>query len=153
MRPPPVAPARCETATRAATRTLRHGAPARGLDPLGAKTRTGCPCRSPAMKNGRCPAGQARGKAPHGGGSTGPRTAAGLARLRAARTRHGFYGAESQAALRREDEFIAETRALLALVRAGAQPADPVGAPAVRLAGAAAPRLQKVRRSGRTHTT
>jgi len=30
----------------------------------------------------------------HGGASTGPRTAAGLARIRKARTVHGLYGAE-----------------------------------------------------------
>ena len=98
------------------TGPLRNGNP-RG-DPnlaprCGAKTRAGCPCRSPAMANGRCRM--------HGGASTGPRTEAGLARLRAARTTHGFYGAESQAARRRTDDFIAETRALVALARAGAR--------------------------------
>jgi hypothetical protein len=98
------------------TGPLRNGNP-RG-DPnlaprCGAKTRAGCPCRSPAMANSRCRM--------HGGASTGPRTEAGLARLRAARTTHGFYGAESQAALRRTDDFIAETRALVALARAGAR--------------------------------
>ena len=30
----------------------------------------------------------------HGGASTGPRTAAGLERIRKARTRHGLYSAE-----------------------------------------------------------
>ena len=40
----------------------------------GARTRAGTPCRSPAMPNGRCRM--------HGGASTGPRTAAGLARIR-----------------------------------------------------------------------
>ena len=59
----------------------------------GAMTRAGTPCRSPAMPNGRCRM--------HGGTSTGPRTAAGLARLRKARTMHGLYGAEMQE-LRRE---------------------------------------------------
>jgi hypothetical protein len=43
----------------------------------GAKTRAGRPCRSPAMKNGRCRM--------HGGTSTGPRTDAGLERCRQAR--------------------------------------------------------------------
>jgi hypothetical protein len=57
-----------------------------------ARTRGGTPCRSPAMPNGRCRM--------HGGTSTGPRTALGLARIRAARTRHGLYGAE-MAELRR----------------------------------------------------
>ena len=37
----------------------------------------------------------------HGGASTGPKTAAGLARIRAARTVHGLYGAE-MAELRRQ---------------------------------------------------
>ena len=36
----------------------------------------------------------------HGGASTGPKTAAGLARIRKARTVHGLYGAE-MAELRR----------------------------------------------------
>jgi hypothetical protein len=41
------------------------------------------------MANGRCRM--------HGGRSTGPRTPEGLARLAAARTRHGAYNAESRA--------------------------------------------------------
>lgn len=52
----------------------------------GARTREGRPCRGPAMPNGRCRM--------HGGASTGPRTAEGLARLRAARTRTGLNTAE-----------------------------------------------------------
>jgi hypothetical protein len=52
----------------------------------GARTRSGCPCRSPAMANGRCRM--------HGGASTGPRTREGIARIRAARTRTGLYSAE-----------------------------------------------------------
>jgi len=47
----------------------------------GARTRVGGCCRQPAMRNGRC--------RPHGGLSTGPRTAAGLARSRRARLSHG----------------------------------------------------------------
>jgi len=55
--------------------------PARGLDPRG--TRTGCPCRSPAIHGKlRCPAGQARGQAPHGGRSPGPRVPETLPRQR-----------------------------------------------------------------------
>ena len=54
----------------------------------GAKTRNGSPCRSPAMPNGRCRM--------HGGRSTGPRTPEGLERVRAARTKHGNYGADAQ---------------------------------------------------------
>ena len=71
---------------------LRNGNP-RG-DPnaaprCGARTRAGCPCRAPAMANGRCRM--------HGGRSTGPRTPEGLARLAAARTKHGAYNAASRA--------------------------------------------------------
>jgi hypothetical protein len=53
----------------------------------GAKTRSGTPCRAPAMANGRCRM--------HGGKSTGPRTPEGLARSRKANWKHGFYSAES----------------------------------------------------------
>jgi hypothetical protein len=52
----------------------------------GACTRAGRSCRQPAMANGRCRF--------HGGKSTGPRTAAGLANSRAARRTHGGYSAE-----------------------------------------------------------
>jgi hypothetical protein len=47
----------------------------------GAKTRAGCACRQPAMKNGRCRL--------HGGKSTGARTDAGQRRARSARLVHG----------------------------------------------------------------
>jgi hypothetical protein len=62
----------------------------------GARTRAGCPCRQPAMANGRCRL--------HGGKSTGPRTPEGLARSRAARLVHGYrtrelIGLRSRAAL------------------------------------------------------
>lgn len=52
----------------------------------GACTRAGEACQAPAMVNGRCRM--------HGGASTGPRTAEGLARVVKARTRHGLYSAE-----------------------------------------------------------
>jgi hypothetical protein len=52
----------------------------------GARTRAGTPCLRWSMPNGRCRL--------HGGCSTGPRTAEGLARIRAARTVHGGRGAE-----------------------------------------------------------
>lgn len=55
----------------------------------GARTRSGAPCQGPAMPNGRCRM--------HGGASTGPRTAEGLARMRAAKTKHGRYAAEAVA--------------------------------------------------------
>lgn len=65
----------------------------------GAKTRSGAPCRSPAMACGRCRM--------HGGSSTGPRTAEGAERSRRANWKHG----------RRSDEYVAQHRAALALVR------------------------------------
>jgi ribosomal protein L32 len=54
----------------------------------GARTRAGTPCRSPAMRNGRCRM--------HGGLSTGPTSPEGLARLVQARTVHGVYGAKER---------------------------------------------------------
>jgi len=95
---------------------LRNGNP-RGNPNLaprcGARTRQGCPCKGPAMRNGRCRM--------HGGRSTGPRTAEGLARLRAARTRHGGYSAEARAFERSCRVLIRDTRVLLALAERPAE--------------------------------
>src|SRR5271154_6002927 len=55
----------------------------------GAKTRAGVACQAPGMANGRCRI--------HGGTSTGPRTAEGLARSAAARTTRGTYAAANWA--------------------------------------------------------
>ena len=52
----------------------------------GAKTRSGCACRQPAMANDRCRF--------HGGKSTGPRTEAGRAQARRNRLVHGLRSAE-----------------------------------------------------------
>ncbi len=69
----------------------RRGNPDLGLAPrCGARTRAGCPCRAPAIR------GRLRCRM-HGGRSTGPRTSEGMARLRAARTVHGAYSAETRA--------------------------------------------------------
>ena len=92
---------------------LRHGNP-RGNPNLaprcGARTRSGGCCRSPAMKNGRCRM--------HGGKSTGPRTEAGRARIRAARMLHGKYGSQTVAEVRRQIALMKELRmALRALDR------------------------------------
>ena len=65
----------------------------------GAKTRSGQPCRAPAMANGRCRM--------HGGKSTGPRTPAGLERSRKANLKHGLYSAEYRA----EMAFLRQLRA------------------------------------------
>ena len=108
----------------------------------GARTRRGTPCGCPAMR------GKKRCRM-HGGRSAGPRTAEGLARIRAARTAHGFYTAESKAARRyaaaikaearaelvrrRAAEVVAATRALLALQRAGAHPVDAIVAHRLRV--------------------
>jgi len=56
----------------------------------GARTRSGCACRGPAIH------GKLRCRM-HGGRSTGPRTPKGIADLRAARTIHGHDGAEARA--------------------------------------------------------
>ncbi len=68
----------------------------------GARTRAGTPCLGRPMPNGRCRM--------HGGCSTGPRTAEGLARIRAARTVHGGRGADAR-----------ELRALIRELKAGAK--------------------------------
>jgi hypothetical protein len=69
----------------------RRGNPKIALAPrCGARTRAGCPCRAPAIR------GKQRCRM-HGGRSTGPRTEAGMARLRVARTVHGDYGGTARA--------------------------------------------------------
>jgi hypothetical protein len=73
----------------------------------GARTRAGTPCRAAAMPNGRCRM--------HGGPSTGPRTEAGKARIRASRTKHGR---KSQAAIRQRREARATLRMLRELLAA-----------------------------------
>ena len=68
---------------------LRHGnrpGDYAKLPRCGARTRAGGCCRQPAMRHGRCRM--------HGGLSTGPRTAEGLARSRRARWKHGFCSTE-----------------------------------------------------------
>lgn len=93
---------------------LRNGNP-RGNPNLaprcGAHTRAGCACRAPAMANGRCRM--------HGGASTGPRTEAGRARIRAAQLKHGGYAAAGQQAQQRLSALIRQTRAALAALRKG----------------------------------
>jgi hypothetical protein len=145
------------------TGPLRNGNP-RGNPNLaprcGAKTRTprSGPCRAPAMANGRCRM--------HGGPSTGPRTVEGLARLRAARTKHGLYSAENIAArrhaaavvaearaalvLHRAAAVVAETRALLVLHRAGAHPVETIAPHRLRVVEVAAPSRGKRRLGGKT---
>lgn len=61
----------------------------------GARTRAGEACQAPAMPNGRCRM--------HGGASTGPRTAEGLARVVKGRTRAVCGQDAGTAALVREE--------------------------------------------------
>ena len=84
--------------------------PARGLDPRGARTRAGCPCQAPALR------GKLRCRL-HGGRSTGPRTPAGLAKIRAARTIHGNYGAKERAVNRYRITLLCRTRVTVAAKR------------------------------------
>ncbi len=73
------------------------------------RKRTGEPCRAPAMPNGRCHK--------HGGASTGPRSAEGMARLRRVPLRHGRRGAEARQAARDRSEARKVLAALNCLLR------------------------------------
>jgi len=75
----------------------------------GARTRAGCSCRQPAMKNGRCRM--------HGGLSTGPRTPEGRERCRRARLTHGGYSAHVRALRVAARAHRRRVRALAALMR------------------------------------
>ena len=91
---------------------LKNGAPAG--DPTSAprcnaRTRAGAPCRQPAMPNGRCRM--------HGGRSTGPTTQAGHASIAAARTTHGYYGADGRAFRAGVRKLHARAKLLTALAR------------------------------------
>jgi hypothetical protein len=97
------------------TGPLRNGNP-RGNPNLaprcGAKARSGLPCRAPAMKNGRCQM--------HGGKSTGPKTAEGMARMAAAHTTHGRFaacGAAERAERRYMRTMVVRTRLLAEALR------------------------------------
>lgn len=71
----------------------------------GAKTRRGTPCRCRAMPNGRCRL--------HGGLSTGPRTTAGIERIRKAVTKHGRYSAAAKAEMQRFRTLVKDCQAAL----------------------------------------
>ncbi len=63
------------------------------------------PCRRYAMANGRCHL--------HGGKCTGPKTPDGIARIKAAKTKHGFYSAGAIAERKYIREFMRTARAAL----------------------------------------
>lgn len=73
----------------------------------GAQSRSGAPCRGPAMANGRCRM--------HGGASTGPRTPEGLANSRKARWKHGLYSAERKQ-LRRQLRWVGQFASVLSRI-------------------------------------
>ena len=116
----------------------------------GARTRAGCPCRGPAMANGKCRM--------HGGASTGPRTQDGIERLRAARTSHGYHGPAGKRFREHTAVIRARGRAITALSKAhapaeewaavlagiGAGPAGP--GPAVKNVGRTLCNVSGVRR-------
>jgi len=84
--PPSTPPAGTPSSTAAPLRRgrLKNGNPSGDFlaaPRCGAKTRAGCPCRQPAMKNGRCRL--------HGGKSMGARTAEGKRRVQTVRLVHG----------------------------------------------------------------
>jgi hypothetical protein len=87
----------------------------------GARTRQGGCCRQPAMASRRGGGGRCRF---HGGKSTGPRTAQGLARARAARLVHGGYSAEI---IDLRKEAARRVRRLRALIAAANQTRIPAG--------------------------
>ena len=74
----------------------------------GAKNRRGSPCQCPAMANGRCRL--------HGGLSTGPKTLAGIARIRQALTKHGGYSEAAKADRLSMRTLLKESRELLRTV-------------------------------------
>ncbi len=74
-----------------------------------ARTRRGTQCQCPAMRNGRCRL--------HGGRSTGPKTAAGIERIRLARTKHGRYSMTARDVRRAVAELLRDAQALLDRIR------------------------------------
>ena len=70
-----------------------------------AKNRRGALCQCPAMSNGRCRL--------HGGLSTGPKTPAGIERIRQAVTKHGRYSGRAIAEREQYRKLIQHCREML----------------------------------------
>ena len=81
-----------------------------------AKTRRGTRCQCPAMKNGRCRL--------HGGLSTGPRTPAGIERIRQAVTKHGRYSKTRKDEQRDFLRLLKDAQALLDRMQTGSTKPD-----------------------------
>ena len=73
-----------------------------------AKNRRGTPCQCPAMLNGRCRL--------HGGLSTGPKTLAGIERIRQAVTKHGRYSKWARAERTHYRKLLQHCRETLATI-------------------------------------
>lgn len=71
-----------------------------------ALTRSGAPCRSPAMPNGRCRM--------HGGASTGPRTPEGLQRSRRSNWKHGGFSVSAKKEAEQVRALMHEIRKIVA---------------------------------------
>jgi hypothetical protein len=71
----------------------------------GARTRHSSLCQCPAMANGRCRL--------HGGLSSGPKTEAGIERIRRTATKHGRYTQAAKQARQRLRTMIRDARELL----------------------------------------
>jgi hypothetical protein len=86
----------------------------------------------------------------------GPHPEAAHAKTRPARTRYSRFNAEHQAArdaLRSADALIADTRALLAQLAAGAFRQTPAAPPRLRIVGGTEWSAQQAQREGNTPTT
>ena len=115
----PVANATNESASRGRTTPrrgwLRHGnrpGNPQSAPRCGARNRQGKPCQAPALR------GRVRCRL-HGGHSTGPTTFEGIARLRAAQTKHGRCSAEALAVERRRRRWFANGYRSLRALGAG----------------------------------
>src|SRR5215470_4017793 len=90
---------------------LRNGNPSGDFSKAprcGARNRLGSPCKCPAMPNGRCRL--------HGGLSTGPKTNAGIERIRRAVTKHGRYSQTAKAETRYFRALLKECRETIGLI-------------------------------------